>query len=1127
MKVVHQRNVYFVDLSKSVYRGFVETTIQRQPGESVAVYKSKNLTILKVDVMASGAPRAADYISKDVVDIIDENQTSFRRDMWRKIDIDSTLEIHIPQDFKEDTLTIRILYDVGEDNDSVEFYRPVSPEDRHKEVVATNRAFDSSSIFPSHLSAHKNRWELVYILPSGEETRIISPGVLRSIREEESVTLYSYVVDNAHSGALNFCIGTFDAYEVTTGDDRKAVCIPKGLDGYKDCVREFCSDIENLIKYSEYFLQKEYPFQTLSIAFVFGDADRVYGQSTALLGLSNLTSSNDIEPMFLLKRVAGDILSSQMFYFYFSVVDRADFWISEGMKGYFEDYCTRHFLGNSEFLYGIKRDRDYVLDSDVTEYALYDPRRTLLSMREKFFVVKSKVFFHLLEANLSRAFMEKILNFAIKKRDDVREDYTFEFVKVVKDITGKDLRFLFEAYAFRPGGVQVRLGFTVNKKSNRVDFTTEQAGTSVFANRNKAVNGPMTICSHEMEGVFEHVFMLDRDNHFYYHPKTKKKKKSEEEEEVMPLLWIRADPKGEHLAKVVVEQPDYMFVEQLLDKNVIGQMEALESLSVKPSAQVCEILERVLENTHVFYKIRIHILYILSRTIVGNHYGFQRLIQYFVKKYCVQTSTIVKPNDFSFIPYFIQKHLVKALSLTDPFVFRSYSGRDVGSARIVCAFIVNILKFNDNSFNSYSDGWYISSVIEGLSFPLSAMSFSEFYSGKEGGELADKKGSEGKQPRAKDDISDLFGAAGYESFEDGMGGGKESGSDGGLHVSDVSMARSVDDARKRQLCFPCDDSRNSKKNSHRLLSGDTENREKEDGDSEQDQDYLRVSALEMERFRILDMVFPSHGNMVTRSCIYALGRLSLFGMTSLRKPMLVQLSKYPNFSDVRIAALEVLLVLFHDDDEVIGTVFEYICRETFTIKRRLLDIMRDLGTSSKFYFKDVLKGRREQLFGALRANRRNATIREKICTLIYLVEDMDLTHDDYYRAISRAYERTLSVGSHKAITRLGKEFVKDKHVTLRLRSMNALRKSLLKTDYILRVPTAHGTKKKRESLKHHTPRQVGSSGYGGSASTTLPLEAVGKTRRCKGLGHSEVELGDGVVVRVPGSFKIRLGRPGR
>lgn len=1093
MRVLRQKNVYFVDLNKNIYKGFVETTIERKEGENAAVYAVKDLEIVRADILIGERLIEASYEIRDLKDVIDRYERTFDKGMWKAINIDGSMKVLIPKDIRETVFVMRITYRMADNNSAIEFYKPVSEGDKHKEVVAINRLFDSSAIFPSLITPFKNEWELVYILPSNEEAKIISPGTFKGVREEETVTLHLYSVDLAHSGHINFCAGTFDTYEVVTGDDKRAVHLPKGLDGYKECVREFCGDIENLIRYSEGFLQREYPFKTLYVVFVFNDTDKIYGRNTAFLNISNLTSTNDIEPMFILKKTSADVISSQIFYFYLSMFELVDFWISEGMKGYFYDYCVRYLLGNNEFLYTLKKDRDHVLDNDVTEYALYDTRRTLLSMTSRFFRTKSKVFFHVLEGSLSRAFMEKIANYALKRREEVREDYTYEFVRLVKDVTGKDLKPLFETYVFRPGAVRMKLSFTINRKTNRVDFTIDQSPTSVFMNGNKTINGPVTVRAYEMEGIFEHVLTLDQECSFYYHPRTKKKKKIDEEEEVMPLLWIRVDPKGEHLARVILEQPDYMFVEQLLDKNVVGQMEALENLSVKPSVQICEAFERILENTHVFYKIRIDVLYVLSRTVVGTYYGFQRLIQYFIKKYCVQTSTVVKPNDFMFIPYFIQKHLVKALSLTDPFIFRSYSGREVGSASIVCAFIINILKFNDNSLNSYSDGWYLASVIEDLSLPLSSIDYSRSHK-REAAHV------ERYRHKGKDEISEMFKLEEANVVFDTSADGK---------LSDERTAGSILEDRNLEYTSL------RKENGVFVEDGVHRPRGVDKIEADDDTDYVQLSIDEIERFRILDMVFPSHKNLVTKACIYALGRLSLFGKVGMNKETLIQLSKYPNYNGVRVAALEVLITLFYGDDAVVRFVFEVIMSETFTMKCAILSLMIKLSLCSKFGLKTALKRRRADLFKLLRINQESVFIRDKVCDLIYLIEDADISAEERFGSITGSYETTFSTDVYKALNKFGRDVKKGASLTIRLSNMDMLRKKLLHTEYIIRLPFRHKD-------------TGGNDACTGLSRDDRVKDVVPKTRGAqeavneKGLNGSNTQKNVTYKIRIPAYFKLRL-----
>ena len=50
MRILQQRNVYYVDLSKSVYRGYVESSIVRAPDECSVVYQSAHLGIEEIEI---------------------------------------------------------------------------------------------------------------------------------------------------------------------------------------------------------------------------------------------------------------------------------------------------------------------------------------------------------------------------------------------------------------------------------------------------------------------------------------------------------------------------------------------------------------------------------------------------------------------------------------------------------------------------------------------------------------------------------------------------------------------------------------------------------------------------------------------------------------------------------------------------------------------------------------------------------------------------------------------------------------------------------------------------------------------------------------------------------------------
>ena len=51
MKVLGQKNAYYIDLNKNIYRGYVETTLVRGPNERYIIYRSTNLDISKISMV--------------------------------------------------------------------------------------------------------------------------------------------------------------------------------------------------------------------------------------------------------------------------------------------------------------------------------------------------------------------------------------------------------------------------------------------------------------------------------------------------------------------------------------------------------------------------------------------------------------------------------------------------------------------------------------------------------------------------------------------------------------------------------------------------------------------------------------------------------------------------------------------------------------------------------------------------------------------------------------------------------------------------------------------------------------------------------------------------------------------
>ncbi|KAI9278501.1 hypothetical protein BDA99DRAFT_8605 [Phascolomyces articulosus] len=189
--------------------------------------------------------------------------------------------------------------------------------------------------------------------------------------------------------------------------------------------------------------------------------------------------------------------------------------------------------------------------------------------------------------------------------------------------------------------------------------------------------------------------------------------------------WIRLDADFEWICTIDFQQPDYMWAGQLTkDRDVVAQYEAIEALKNMPSLPTSTSLLRALLDSKCFYKIRMEAAYALAKGGGGdnNWVGLHQLYKMFQNRYCFApagmqpddtedpltwTQAIPKPNNFSNLPdYFVQKGLVIAFS-------QVRDGNGVTPIR-VRQLLLDLLKYNDNIGNEFSDSYYIATIISAL-----------------------------------------------------------------------------------------------------------------------------------------------------------------------------------------------------------------------------------------------------------------------------------------------------------------------------------------------------------------------------------------------------------------------------
>lgn len=191
---------------------------------------------------------------------------------------------------------------------------------------------------------------------------------------------------------------------------------------------------------------------------------------------------------------------------------------------------------------------------------------------------------------------------------------------------------------------------------------------------------------------------------------------SKEQEEKMTheaFEWIRVDADFEWICKVYINQPDYMFLSQLQqDRDVDAQYESIKYFkeSEHRIPVYLTILLRTLMDWRYYHGIRIEAAKALLQyaTKEVNFVGMRLLIRAFQTLYCFDTqSNIPLPNDFSDFPlYFIQRII--------PVVLSQIKNTQGSSPPRVKVFLLDLLRYNENGQNQFSDCFYVGDLIKSI-----------------------------------------------------------------------------------------------------------------------------------------------------------------------------------------------------------------------------------------------------------------------------------------------------------------------------------------------------------------------------------------------------------------------------
>ncbi|KAJ5899892.1 hypothetical protein N7495_004636 [Penicillium taxi] len=175
--------------------------------------------------------------------------------------------------------------------------------------------------------------------------------------------------------------------------------------------------------------------------------------------------------------------------------------------------------------------------------------------------------------------------------------------------------------------------------------------------------------------------------------------------------WIRMDADFEWICRLSLGMPGYMYLSQLQqDRDVVAQLESLQYMAAqREHPLISTIFVRTLMDSRYFHGIRVTAAKALIKHAKDevDWVGLTHLETAFQELFCLPGSPMTRSNDFTDrAAYILQQVIPDAISQV-----RDNSGK---TPLRVKRFLFDKLKFNDNSTNTYSDNFYVASLMRSL-----------------------------------------------------------------------------------------------------------------------------------------------------------------------------------------------------------------------------------------------------------------------------------------------------------------------------------------------------------------------------------------------------------------------------
>ncbi|CAN7130248.1 unnamed protein product [Brassica rapa subsp. narinosa] len=593
--------------------------------------------------------------------------------------------------------------------------------------------------------------------------------LLYQIMSKEDTTQKTYVYELAIPIAprwVSLVAGQLEILPDQTNFLISNLCLPHDLPRLRNTMEFF----HEAYSYYEDYLSAKFPFGFYKQVFLPPEivvCSSALGASLSVFSSHVLYDERVIDQIIDTRIKLASALAKQWFGFYIVPESPNDDWLLDGLAGFLTDMFIKQFLGNNEARYRRYKANSAVCKADDSGAMCLSASSSCkdlfgthsIGMHGKIRSWKSGAVLQMLEKQMGSESFRKILQKIISRAKDpsnaIRSLSTKEFRQFSNKIGNLERPFLkefFQRWVASCGCPVLRIGLSYNKRKNIVEMAALRectasldarlsVGATDSENRDVDVGWPgiMSIRVYELDGMSDHPKLpmagdrwqlLELPCHSKLaakrYQKPKKGGKPDGTDENVdavapldnktsiesPLAWIKADPEMEYIAEVHLHQPLQMWVNQLeKDGDVVGQAQAIASLEAlkQHSFSVVNALNNILTDSKVFWRIRIGAAFALAKTASEENdwAGLQHLIKFYKSRRFDAEIGLPKPNDFRDFPeYFVLEAIPHTIAMV--------RGADGKSPREAVEFILQLLKYNDNSGNPYSDVFWLAVLVQSI-----------------------------------------------------------------------------------------------------------------------------------------------------------------------------------------------------------------------------------------------------------------------------------------------------------------------------------------------------------------------------------------------------------------------------